>query len=65
MINVGDIVEVKHIDQKYHGVVIEISGEYCYVCLFDKSINFNSSIPYHHTALTILSSVNDVSQPLQ
>jgi len=64
IISVGDIVELEHLKNhpKYHGVVIEISGEYCYVCVFDKSINFNSSIPYHHTGLTILSSANDVSQ---
>lgn len=64
IISVGDIVEFEHLKNypKYHGVVIEISGEYCYVCVFDKSMNFNSSIPYHHTGLTILSSANDTSQ---
>ena len=55
-ISVGDIIEVKHIDQKYQCIVIEISGEYCYVCFFDKSINFANSIPYHISSLTLIAS---------
>jgi hypothetical protein len=56
IIGVGDIVEFVHSFQKYQGIVIEISGEYCYVCFFDKSINFGNSIPYHVSSLTLIAS---------
>ena len=60
--NTGDIVEFVHSFHKYQGIVIEISGEYCYVCFFDSDFNFGSSIPYHYTSLTLLPPINDVSQ---
>ena len=56
-ISVGDIVEFVHLGHSHRsqGIVIEISGEYCYVCFFDSSFNFASSVPYHYSSLTKVS----------
>ena len=58
MIKVGDIIEFVHLGHSHRsqGIVIEISGEYCYVCFFDKSINFANCIPYHVSSLTLIAS---------
>lgn len=57
IIGVGDIVEFVHLghSNKYQGIVIEISGEYYYICFFDSDYNFGSSIPYHYSSLTKVS----------
>jgi hypothetical protein len=58
IIKIGDIVEFQHLahSNKHQGVVIEISGEYCYICFFDSDFNFGSSIPFHYSSLTKISS---------
>jgi hypothetical protein len=62
-LEIGDIVEVEGYGRE--GIVINVSDEYCYVHWFDNDYNSRYILPHHHTALTLLSSSNNVSQPLQ
>ncbi len=56
IIKIGDIVETYLKDQKYHGIVIEISEGYCYVELFDTFLNNSSPLPFYYSSLTKISS---------
>ena len=56
MINIGDIVETFFMHQKYHGIVVHVSGDYCYVELFDGVLINSLPLPLHYSLVTKVSS---------
>ena len=51
---IGDIIETFFMNRKYHGIVINISGDYCYVELFNNPPNINS-LPLYYSSVTKVS----------
>jgi hypothetical protein len=51
---IGDIIHTYFKNLKYHGIVINISGDYCYVEFFD-SPPIISSLPLYYSSITKVS----------
>jgi len=53
--SIGDIIQTYFMSQTYYGFVIQISGDYYYVDLFNTPPNIGS-LPLHYSTVTKISS---------
>jgi len=54
LLKIGDIIQTFFMNKKYHGIVTHISGDYCYVELFDGPHDIRL-LPLHYSSITKVS----------